>query len=206
MTPGTFAVRTMGTLAFWLCVLLMFYLVESLERDRATGLDSIAYATPVRSGSLFLGKGLAIVVVGLAVILAVALAGVIILLIQRTVPLSMGPFVLVWGLLLLPTLGVWTALVMAVHTMTQNRYTTYALALGVLCFTGYRVVTDQFNWVGNWPLWSAVRWSDISVLELDRTALVLSRLLASARRSSLLYSVSRAFAGARGMRPAQFIG
>ena len=67
---------------------------------------------------------------------------------------------------------------MAVHTITQNRYTTYALCLAVLCFTGYRALTNQINWVGNWPLWSAVRWSDISVLELDRTALILSRLLA----------------------------
>ena len=46
-------------------------------------------------------------------------------------------------------------------------------------FTGYRLLTNQINWVGNWPLWSAVRWSDISVLELDRTALVLSRLFAT---------------------------
>ena len=43
---------------------------------------------------------------------------------------------------------------------------------------GLRALTNQINWVGNWPLWGAVRWSDISVLELDRTALVLSRILA----------------------------
>ena len=67
---------------------------------------------------------------------------------------------------------------MAIQTITQNRYTTYALGLAVLCFTGYRLLTNQINWVGNWPLWDAVRWSDISMLELDRTALVLSRLLA----------------------------
>ena len=67
---------------------------------------------------------------------------------------------------------------MVVHAITQNRYTTYAVCLAVLGFTGYRALTNQINWVGNWPLWAAVRWSDISVLEFDRTALVLSRLLA----------------------------
>ncbi len=45
---------------------------------------------------------------------------------------------------------------------------------------------DQINWVGNWPLWSAVRWSDISVLELDRKALVLSRLLAVSAAAFLI--------------------
>ena len=45
-------------------------------------------------------------------------------------------------------------------------------------FTGYRLLANEINWVGNWPLWSAVRWSDISVLEIDRKALILSRVLA----------------------------
>ena len=67
---------------------------------------------------------------------------------------------------------------MASLSLTQNRYTTYALCLAVLIFTGYRLLTDKINWVGNWPLWDAVAWSDISVLELDRAALVLNRLLA----------------------------
>ena len=95
-------------------------------------------------------------VVGLSITLAVALAGVIVLLIQWKVGFELRPFLLVWGLLLAPTVMVWTALVLAIHTITQNRYTTYALCLGVLCFTGYRALTNQINWVGNWPLWQSV--------------------------------------------------
>jgi ABC-2 type transport system permease protein len=178
ITSGAFAVRTMGILATCLCLLLLFYTVESLERERSTRLAAIVYATPIRTSSLFLGKGMAMIAVGLAIIVTVALAGVIALLVQWKVGLEIRPFLLVWGLLLIPTVVVWTALVMVVHTATQNRYTTYALCLAVLCFTGYRALTNQINWVGNWPLWNAVRWSDISVLELDRTAMVLSRVLA----------------------------
>ena len=57
ITSGTFAVRTMGILTGCLCLLLLFYTVESLERERSTRLAAIAYATPIRTGSLFLGKG-----------------------------------------------------------------------------------------------------------------------------------------------------
>ncbi len=102
ITPGTFAVRSMGTLAFCLCVLLMFYTVESLERERSTRLSAIAYATPIHSGSLFLGKSIAMIAVGAVITLAVAAAGVIALLIQRKVGLEIRPFLLVWGLLLAP--------------------------------------------------------------------------------------------------------
>jgi ABC-2 type transport system permease protein len=178
LTSGNFAVNTMGILATCLCLLLMFYTVEALERERSTRLAAIAYATPIRSGSLFLGKSIAMIAVGLSITLAVALAGVIVLLIQWKVGFELRPFLLVWGLLLAPTVVVWTAVVLAIHTIVQNRYTTYALCLAVLWFTGHRALTNQINWVGNWPLWQAVRWSDISVLALDRRALVLSRTLA----------------------------
>ena len=33
------------------------------------------------------------------------------------------------------------------------------------------------NWVGNWDLWDVLRWSDMGLLEMDRTALLLNRLL-----------------------------
>ena len=178
ITSGNFAVNTMGILATCLCLLLMFYTVEALERERSTRLAAIAYATPIRSASLFLGKSIAMIAVGLSVTLAVAVAGVLVLLFQWKVGLELRPFLLVWGLLLAPTVVFWTTLVLAIHTIVQSRYTTYALCLGILCYTGFSALTNQINWVGNWPLWQAVRWSDISVLELDRKALVLSRVLA----------------------------
>ena len=42
ITSGTFAVRTMGILTTCLCLLLLFYTVESLERERSTRLAAIA--------------------------------------------------------------------------------------------------------------------------------------------------------------------
>jgi hypothetical protein len=186
ITSGVFAVRTMGSLAVSLCLLLLFYAVESLERERVTRLAAIAYATPIRTGSFLLGKGIALGAVALAIMLSAAFSGVIVLLIQQKSGLEVRPFLLVWGLLLTPTVLVWTALVLTIQTITQNRYTTYALGLAVLSFTGYRLLTNQINWIGNWPLWDAVRWSDISILELDRKALVLSRVLAGGMSAFLM--------------------
>ncbi len=133
-------------------------------------------SVPARSYS---AKVSPLATVALTIAAATALGGVIVLLIQQKVGVELRPFLLVWGLLLMPTVLVWIGLVMALHAITQSRYTTYAVGLAVLWFTGYRLLTNQINWVGNWPLWSAVRWSDISVLELDRTALILSRLFAT---------------------------
>jgi ABC-2 type transport system permease protein len=176
VTPGYLAATTLGYLSALLCPLLMFYTVESIERDRSTGLAAISLAAPTSTSSLLLGKGAANGVLAAAV-MAITFAGcATVLLIQRTVPLAVGPFLAVWGLLLVPTLLAWTAFVIALQTLFARRAVTYGVCLAALAFTGYRAVTGKIDWVGNWPLWNAVRWSDLGPFEIDRRALILSRL------------------------------
>ena len=178
MTSGTFAVRTLNPLTTLTCLLLLFYTVESLWRERQTRLAAISLATPIRTGSILLGKALANSLVGVVVGLLELVAAAGLLLYQGKVGIEGKPFLLIWGALLVPTLLLWTSFVMATLAITRSRYATYGIALFVLVFTGYRQVVGEINWVGNWPLWSAVQWSDISMLELDRPALWLNRVMA----------------------------
>ncbi len=174
-TPGTLAVSAMAPLTVMVCLLLLFYTTESILRERTVRLDAIAYATPVRTASLLIGKVIASAVVGAVILLAALVADVTVLLVQGKVAIDLKPFALVWGLLLVPTFVAWCAFVAAVLALTRNRYATYAIGLGVLAFSAYRFLRGNMNWVGNWPLWRAVRWSDLSLLEFDRLALILNR-------------------------------
>jgi hypothetical protein len=177
-TPGTLAVGSMNILTTLVCLLLLFYTVESLERERTTRLASIHYAAPLATPALLFGKALANSLVAVVIVVANLAGCLIVLAIQGRVPIALWPFALVWGLLLVPTFLLWTSFVTAAYSVTGSRYTTYGVGLAVLAFTGYRQLTSQMNWVGNWPLWSAVRWSDMGVFELDRSALVLNRIFA----------------------------
>jgi ABC-type transport system involved in multi-copper enzyme maturation permease subunit len=177
LTPGTLAVGTMNTLTLLVCLLLLFYVVESVQRERHTALGSIYYATPVTSAAILFGKVLANCVVGVVVLLAALTACAVALLIQSQVAFAIWPFLLTWGLLLTTTFLVWAAFVTAVLALTRSRYTTYAVGLAALIYTGYRQSTGQMSWVSNWDLWSALHWSDLGVFEVDRLALVLNRLL-----------------------------
>jgi len=178
LTPGTIAVRSFGPLTVMVCLLLMFYTVESLGREARTRLASISMAAPVHTGSILLGKAIGIAVVALVVVLAMLTAATGFLIYQQTVGFSAAPFALVWGLILFPTVWLWTAFIMTVFSVSKNRYVTYAIGLAVLIFTGYRQATNQINWVGNWPVLNALRWSDISIFEFDRSALFLNRVTA----------------------------
>jgi ABC-2 type transport system permease protein len=177
LTSGTLAVGSMNTLTLLICLLLLFYTVESLLREQHTRLASIHFATPVRSTAVLFGKCLANSLVALIIMLAAFIGSAIILAIQGKVPLVVGPFVLVWAVILGVTFLGWTAFVAAVLSITRNRYTTYAIALGALAFTGYRQLTGKMNWVGNWNLWGSLRWSDMAPFELDLVAVLMNRLM-----------------------------
>ncbi len=177
LTPGTTAATIANQLSTFVCLLLLFYTVESLERDRTTGFAPILYATPMRTTAYLAGKSLANSVVVLVVLLASLLACVIALAIQGIVPFSLQPYLIVWGLLLFPTFLGWSAFVTAAYAAVGNRYGAYALSLALLIFTGYRALTDKMSWAGNWMLWNAGRWSDLGVLEADRTAMIWNRVM-----------------------------
>lgn len=178
LTPGQLAVASMNALTSLLCLLLMFYTAESLERERSTGLAALSYSAPIPTTSILFGKALANSLVGAVVLVAAFLGCAIALLVQGKVGLSLGPFLLIWGLLVLPTLFLWTSFVTCVQAVTKQRFVTYGVSLGVLVFTLYRQFTGGMNWVGNWMAWGVGRWTDMGALELDRKALVLNRAFA----------------------------
>ncbi len=177
LTPGTTAAAVVSQSATLVCLLLLFYTVEALERERTTGFANVLYATPMRTAAFLTGKALANGAIAGVVMIATLLACAVALLVQGTVPFSLTPYLLLWGVALVPTFLGWTAFVMAVYAAVGNRYAAYALSLALLIFTGYRALVDKMSWAGNWMLWGAVRWSDLGFFETDRAALFWNRLM-----------------------------
>jgi ABC-type transport system involved in multi-copper enzyme maturation permease subunit len=178
LTPGNLASSTTKTLTLMLTLLLTFYSVESLNRERATNLSAIYYATPLRSTALLFGKTIASSLLGIAVAAAALLATWIVLLVQGDVPFDFVPFGLMWGVILVPTLILWCSFLAVTFAVTRSRYATYALAIAALIATFYFRITGETNWAGNWMMWGAAPWSDMAVFELDRIAIIGNRLLA----------------------------
>jgi ABC-2 type transport system permease protein len=202
LTPGLTAVGSFNTLSLLLCLLLMFYTVESLERERASGLSPMSFSTPTRTASLLAGKALANSLVGVVMIAATFLGCAIAILIQGTVSLSLGPYLIVWGGLLVPTLILWTCFIVAVQALGGQRYLSYGVGLGVIVLTFYLQVKGHMNWVWNWWIWSTLQWSDLGLFEINRKALLLNRLLVLSVAVLLVAVAVRAY----GRRQADAIG
>ncbi len=179
-TSGLLAAASFNTLSVLLALLLLFYTVESLERDRATRMDALVRASPAPTAALLLGKALANSLVGAAILASALLGALVVIALDGRARFEPRPFLVLWGLLLVPTLLAWTSFTTALWCVLRSRLTTYAAALGVLVLTFYRQFTGETSWVGNWMLWDAGVWSDMAPLELDRRAYVVNRLLALA--------------------------
>src|SRR5262249_50413700 len=158
-------------------LLLMFYITESLERERSTGFSQLLFSTPLSTGAFLAGKTLANGVVAVLVLLGSLIACVIAIAVQHTVSFSFTPFLMIWGLLMTPTFIAWSAFVLFAYASTGNRYGSYVLCLGMMMFTGYKALTGGISWAGNWPLFSVMRWSDLGFFETDRMALILNRVM-----------------------------
>jgi ABC-type transport system involved in multi-copper enzyme maturation permease subunit len=177
-TPGLLAMGAMNTLTLLVSFVILFYTTESLQREGSTGIAPIAYSTPVRTAALLSGKALANALLGAAIVFTALIGCAIVLAIQGKVGFSLTPFVIVWGLLLLPTFLLWTSFVAATYAVTNSRFGTYAIGLAVMVVTGWAQLRDKMSWAYNWDLWSATRWTDIAPFQLDRVPLMLNRIAA----------------------------
>jgi hypothetical protein len=172
----------MSFMTFALGLLVLFYTVESLERERTWGVASLFYATPVPTGAVVAGKILAnTAVLGVALLGAFGVAALF-LNGEGKVPIAVQPFLVVWGLLLLPTMIVWMTFAAAVLAVTRSRFGTYGVCLGAAMVTAFLFMRGHMNWVGNWVLFgntpngTAMAWTDMGGFDVDRVALVLNRL------------------------------
>jgi ABC-2 type transport system permease protein len=193
LTPGTAAVGSMNTLTLLVCFLILFYMVESLHRERVTGLAPIYYATPAGTAAMLAGKAVANSLIGVAILVAAYGAAALVMLFEGQVTPAVGPFLLVWGLLLVPTFLVWGSFVTAMLALTRSRYATYGAGLAAIAFTGWKQFEGEINWVGNWNLWSTATWTDFGALQPNGWALFWNRLFWLAVAGFLLALTVRLF-------------
>ncbi|WP_394844495.1 hypothetical protein LZC95_46510 [Pendulispora brunnea] len=174
--PGMLARKCGPGLLLGTAAMLFFYTVESMGRDARTRIADIVGTTPISAGTRMLGAVLANLVLGMAILTVAWLVCLLVLVLRGAPSWAVGPFVLSWLVLGMPTLAFFCAFAAMVYARSRSRSLTYAAGLVLLAATAWLGVKGQMTWATNWLLWKSVAWSDISVLECDRTVLILNRI------------------------------
>ena len=191
MTSGQHSVGAFNTLSLLICFLLLFFMVDALERERSTGVLPIVYSAPHPTSALILGKNLAMNVLAVFILVASFIAGSFVIITESQLAPQIGPYLVIWGLLMLPTFLLWTSLLSAIYAVTNSRFQTLGLGLGLIAWTLYNVLNGGVTWLSNWMLWSGPTWSDMGALEFDRQAILLNRLLVLSLAGGLLALAAR---------------
>lgn len=196
MTTGAAAATVFNTLTLLLCLLVLVYTVESLVREDRCGLSGIFRASPTMSGSMLAGKVLANALMASMIVVFASIGVALTLLIQRVqtgipVPFEPATLLLILGVLLAPTLVLWSSFVCFLHALLPHRLAVYAVALAALTGTGLATQFDYVNWVTKWHLWSAVRWSELDRLAFMWPAIVGNRLLVLAAAAFFIVATLR---------------
>ncbi|MCE9619596.1 MAG: hypothetical protein K8R92_06780 [Planctomycetes bacterium] len=198
-TSGTLAAGSFNTVTLLLVFLTLFYTVESLSREDRHNTAGIIRASSVPTIAMLAGKILANTVIA-AIITAGAFVGCLIVIFIQwmytgiLVPIELGVFFMLWGVVLMPTIIFWCAFIALVNGIVRNRYATYAIGLGALVLTGWLQVRGYLNWATNWHMWGVMAWSDLDRLEFLRPSIVGNRLF-------ILYTAALCSLGAIAFHP-----
>ncbi|MXX34874.1 MAG: hypothetical protein F4107_08205 [Gemmatimonadetes bacterium] len=183
LTSGISASRQYTELGMFLCLLLLFYTVESLHRERGRRMHEIFGSAPVPTGAILFGKALgnSVMAAFILVVVLLASAGVIVhrqIAHGSPVGFELWPFVAVWGGVLLPTFVFWTALITALFALFRNRYVVYGAGMAVFILTLRIPIDERFkSWSTNWMGLDVISWSDMGTFAPHGYPLLLNRLL-----------------------------
>ena len=182
LTSGGMAAAQMSMMNFLICLLLLFYTVECLHKERGRGMHDIFRTAPVGTGAILLGKSAGNIVLALFMLGVMFVCDAVMFIVRgasgSAADFEFLPFAATWGLVLVPTFIFWTALVTLIYCPLRSRYMAYAVGIAVFYLTAGRGVAGGMpTWATSWSGAGFVSWSDMGALSLHGTPLILNRLL-----------------------------
>jgi ABC-2 type transport system permease protein len=154
---ATYASRTAGVLLLFLFGVAVFYVGETMHRDRETRVEPLLWSVPAPNLVLLLSKFAATLLLSLSLIVLVALTAVGIQLYKGHAPLELPLYLKTYALILFPSVVFMIAAAVALNVLLRDKYLTYAVSLA-LCGATYYLAGQGYNhWLYNpslYQLWT----------------------------------------------------
>lgn len=172
LAGGEAAVAGIEAVTLLGCLLLLFALVQALDRGRVAGMEELLRSTRLSPAARLWGNAAAaILLLGLLLLLAMGAVA------AMTGGASIVPMLLVWCGVLGPTFLVWTTAILAAFAVSGRAALTWSMGIAALAGTFFCRLHGVGPWILNWPLWGALRWSDLAVFPGQGEPLLANRAL-----------------------------
>jgi ABC-type transport system involved in multi-copper enzyme maturation permease subunit len=193
---AAFAHTTATTLLLVLIGVVVFYVGETMHRDRERRVEALIWATPVSDWSLLLSKFAAAVTLAGVLVVLTALASGAVQAWRGDSPIDVGPYMRAYLVILLPTAIFATAAAMALNVLLRDKYSAYVVSVGIVGLLFYLYGQGHDHWSYNPALFGRWTPSDLTAGGTRWLGIVAHRLYVVA-----LAAVFLGIAAARFQRP-----
>lgn len=158
---ATYATGTARTLLFFLIGMTVFYVVESMQRDREVRIEPVLWAKPIPNSVLLLSKFLATFLLMLSVIAITGLTAIAIQLLRGHAPVELYPYLVTYSVILIPTIVFMAGASILLNVVLREKYLAYVVIVGVGAGLFYLYSQGYHHWLYNPALYRLWTYSDL---------------------------------------------
>lgn len=159
---ATYATGTAKTLLFFLIGMTVFYVVESMQRDRELRIDPVLWTKPVPNSVLLLSKFFATFLLMLSVMAIAGLTAIAIQLLRGHAPVEPYPYLVTYSVILIPSLVFMAGASMLLNVVLREKYLVYVVIVGVGAVLFYLYGIGYNHWLYNPMLYGLWTYPDLT--------------------------------------------
>ncbi len=156
-----YATGTARTLLFFLIGMTVFYVVESMQRDREVRIEPVLWAQPIPNSVLLLSKFLATFLLMLSVIAITGLTAIAIQLLRGHAPVELYPYLVTYSVILIPGIVFMAGVSILVNIVLREKYLAYVVIVGVGAALFYLYSQGHNHWLYNPTLYGLWTYNDL---------------------------------------------
>ncbi len=154
---ATYSSRMANALLLFLSGIAVFYVGETMHRDREAGIEPVLWSAPVSNPVLLLSKFSAALLLSLTLMLLVALTAVSVQVYRGHAPLELQIHFVTYAVILVPGIFFLIAASVALNILLRDKYLAYAVSLALGATLYYLTGQGYHNWLYNpvmYRLWT----------------------------------------------------
>lgn len=198
---ATYATGTAKTLLFFLIGMTVFYVVESMQRDREVRIEPVLWAKPTPNSVLLLSKFLATFLLMLSVITIVALTAIAIQLLRGHAPVELYPYLVTYSVIVIPSIFFMAGVSILLNVVLREKYLAYVVIVGVSAGLFYLYSQGHNHWLYNPLLYQLWTYADLTGAGRNLGIILMQRIFCIAVAAACLSLAHLCFArkSARGL-------
>jgi ABC-type transport system involved in multi-copper enzyme maturation permease subunit len=158
----TSATNTANMMLLFLACVIVFYAGEAMHRDRELKIEPVIWSTPAPNSVLVLSKFLAMASLALSLVAVGSLTTIATQLMRGHTPVDLSAYVIINGVVVVPSIVFLTAFVVALNVVLRNKYVVYVVAVGIGAGLFYLYTVGYTHWLYNPVLYRLWRYADLT--------------------------------------------